>query len=874
MIAPADLPADLPEGVTRRSIQVLHSVRAGLEESFGQTHLVQLGAELAVLTRNTTVGPLTLVPLDPERPPRLAAGAWGSVVLEVTTAAGAVHSLDLSATDRMRVGPLLDRIYRGGQHWKALAELLERQLESERDTGRRIAALDELSALYATQLAQPERSAEHLLTLLAARPEHQVGLARLARLHAQGHAPPEAWQVLRRAYERARRYDALVALREAWLPHEPDPTARLAVLNELVELCQRKLGEPERAIRHLSAAVAIAPADERLRERLVRLAREGAVWAEAAKGCQAAWKASVEPGDVVVWARLAARIHQNQLGTGLAALPFWEAVLGSCPDDREALGACETLYLELGEWTRLAALLEARIERSELPDGRTTERVSLLLRLADLRAGALADEAGAVAALELVLAERPAEPHALEALTPLYLSASRWADAARVLERRAATAVDAARQAEFHGQRARLLDERLDNPAAAIDAWRAAFEAAPQDGGAAQALVRLLLPLDQHRDVVDVQLRHAETLPGAEARAWLAPAAALLEAPLAEPAEAVAVWGRVLEVAAGDLEALGALARLHRAGADWNALAATLASLGAHPELDADARAAAWAECGEVRAAHLGDAAGALLAWRALLELTPGDRALLERVADEAMALGAYDVARQALDTLEELAEGPSAVAPLAVRKAVLAEALGASAEEVRAHLERALGGQGVAAVWRDEQLTRHLVRLAASGLSWRTFVTGARRALQEVPEDERPVQLKRFDELVSWALALPDVRGALVEVLVASAEYYDASRDDPERALELYKQALRRGGEHLVDERIRDLLRRVARPSELAAYLRHAVDAGRYRGRALRAVRRELKALTAEPSAGSPWPWVLLALALVAGGLVWLLVF
>ena len=440
------------------------------------------------------------------------------------------------------------------------------------------------------------------------------------------------------------------------------------------------VGETKSAIQAWDKVLAAEPKDPEANQALLQMLPEGAartivplrVLAEAAGAA-----------DAQPWRRLARALQaNNKVEQAIAA---WRKVLAADSHDLEANqallqmlpeGGPETIAplralaeaagaADLEPWRGLAGALQANGEVEQAiaawdkvlaADRHDVEANQALLRmlpdggpeaLVPLRA--LAEAAGAAnpqpwrrlakalernrqleAAVEAwcgVLTAVPGDPGAHERLGVLLEELGRVEEAAA--HQKAVAEIDPARTKPWK-RYARTL-ETLGRDAEAFQVWRRVAELEPGDHQAQVRLAELLLAQGLKGRAIAPLRAIAEN--GADVGAWRRLARILTE--LSRPGEAVAAWRMVLEIAPADLEAHAALAEL---------LEADLAS--ALPHLRSIAEATpknpeVWRALARALGT-LGDADGAVEAWRRLLKLDDTDievhAALAELVGDRKMA--------------------------------------------------------------------------------------------------------------------------------------------------------------------------------------------------------------------------------------------
>ncbi len=145
----------------------------------------------------------------------------------------------------------------------------------------------------------------------------------------------------------------------------------------------------------------------------------------------------------------------------------------------------------------------------------------------------------------------------------LGLSAGLHAPLVAALEKGAVEASDPDLQSALWARAAELLEDPLGRMSDAIEAWRSALAARPDDVIAFMSLERLFSGADRPAELVDILERHLEITPDPAERLTMAKRIAVLyEDALKEPEQAVRAWEKVLEIEPTDIEALDSLAQL------------------------------------------------------------------------------------------------------------------------------------------------------------------------------------------------------------------------------------------------------------------------------------------------------------------------
>jgi tetratricopeptide (TPR) repeat protein len=345
-------------------------------------------------------------------------------------------------------------------------------------------------------------------------------------------------------------------------------------------------------------------------------------------------------------AELAVRVGDLNAARALA-----ERAAEGAADPRRALRVLEEIQRVGRDSAGRIATLERRLAAEERSEDASTVATTLReLAAALLEAGRSAE---AVSRLERALTLRPDHPAALRALAEACLAAGQAGRAAAACERwlelsPAGPAQDRAAVALQLGE----LREREGQDRAALDCFREALRVGAEGPAAARAW-RAVVGLHRRRGEHEAAARalcdaagdpHTLEAPR-ERAALLAAAADLLRRQLGDPARARACLEQALELGPELMPILDALEALEAAEGAHERVAAVLERKIAASARHADRCKALWARLGEVRAGPLHDAAGAREAWNRALEIDPGFRPALLRLARDAVARGDTEAA-------------------------------------------------------------------------------------------------------------------------------------------------------------------------------------------------------------------------------------
>jgi tetratricopeptide (TPR) repeat protein len=351
-----------------------------------------------------------------------------------------------------------------GDHARRAATL-ELRAGERPDPQERKALYLELADLRERQLADPEMAFLALCKAFRQDPADAVVRERMEKLAAA-----------------TSHVEELAAIYEDELERLP-PAELSKVALRLGQLHEEQLAEPERAAAFFRRALALdpevakvaLPALDRVYQRI-----EG--WTELADVLQSRADLSAGAERVGFLHRLGQLAHERLGALDRAALA-WEAAIAADPAHLPPLRALEELYEAAERKDDLHRVLLA--QKAAGIEGAERERV--LLRLAPLAAELLKLEE-AVEHWSDLLALKPRNELALEALEELYERLEKWQDLAAHLRVRLAATVDRREIARLNDKLGRVMGTRLGDASLAIQSFKAVLDSDPRNRQALEAL--------------------------------------------------------------------------------------------------------------------------------------------------------------------------------------------------------------------------------------------------------------------------------------------------------------------------------------------------------------------------------------------------
>jgi tetratricopeptide (TPR) repeat protein len=388
-----------------------------------------------------------------------------------------------------RAAKALERLYREGQKWTALVELLKEEYDRVPDRPEhrddRINRLLEIAELYRDQLRLDAMALGMLQKILDINPRHSATIKALADTYGNSNRWNDLLAVYNRLLEAARG--------EKDLPRQVDMLRRIAGIHA------DSLNNPSRALELLADAMALAPGDKESRGMLARIHESRKDW-RALIELRKTELASAEGPEALEIRVALARLVEERLGDREEAIAAWREVLAQHGDVDVALQALLTIFEKDGRWSEAAEILRRKVEQASDPEW----AVELLTRLASLHAEKLDQHAESIQIWSEVARRKPSHPRANMALRDAYVAAGRWDDlvalfeaqnrlgqALDVLYQAAEGVGDEAERLALYRRIATLSRDRLGEPERGLKALEQVLAIQPDN----QQVARQLLPI-------------------------------------------------------------------------------------------------------------------------------------------------------------------------------------------------------------------------------------------------------------------------------------------------------------------------------------------------------------------------------------------
>ncbi len=349
-----------------------------------------------------------------------------------------------------------------------------------------------------------------------------------------------------------------------------DSDQQLVLARELGHRAQ-KADRPERALEAWKLVERLAPGDLDARAALQQLYQSSGKWnalSESIRGEIEAMPSEANEEKLRLLRDLIP-IYRDALQLDSMLIQVYSEILLLSPYDAEALTSLSQLYEDAGRWNELIHVLGQQAEVAAEPD----EKVELYLRIAGLWIERFGNLNQATEPLERVLRLQPEHVEAIAQLKDIYTKKRKWEALFGVLGREAELASDPAARLDKKIEMAELCTERLHQNATAITLWKEILAEAPETTPALEMLENLAEREKDWETLASVLGNRAEIAASdAERLEQLQRLGVVFMERLARPADAIAVWERVIELDSGNSRVRRMLKDAYVAERDWESL--------------------------------------------------------------------------------------------------------------------------------------------------------------------------------------------------------------------------------------------------------------------------------------------------------------
>jgi golgin subfamily B member 1 len=409
--------------------------------------------------------------------------------------------LDAQPDDRRALNAL-ESIYRAGDKHAELYDILIRKAElAGNDLDAQASSLAEAAALCADHLDRADDAILAWEQVLDITPENKTAVKALEKL-----------------YEESDRWHELVELLERRLGYAFTVEEAVKLRYRLGEIHEDKLHDPEAAVENYSAALGGDPGHRHATEALERFLDDPGLrnaaadvleqiyvgqqdWLKLVRIYEIKLEAADDPAERLDFTRHLARLYEEQLEDLQQAARWYGRVFREAPGDGAVRDQLARLAAILDSWGELANVYQDFLN-DEL--GATPEVAIVARLLGDIYNERLDEIERGMAAYRRVLEIAPDDRVTFERLEGMLVRGQRWHALVEVYEEAISATMDDERRQDLYIRQARAHESHLDDPARAIDAYRAVLDINQDHAQAVAELERLFQEQSQWFDLSEL----------------------------------------------------------------------------------------------------------------------------------------------------------------------------------------------------------------------------------------------------------------------------------------------------------------------------------------------------------------------------------
>ncbi|HEV7554578.1 MAG TPA: SIR2 family protein, partial [Kofleriaceae bacterium] len=411
------------------------------------------------------------------------------------------------------------------------------------------------------------------ISLVQARPDIDDAEGWIALLGESGEEAAEARDALDLIERKARdasNWDTVIEVLLGKIEHAGDGPPRAAALVQLAEVYEQGLGDLQRALEAATTACQVAPEDDTAADLAERLSASTGGWANLANEASEIATEAKDPHVASKWWSRLGSWYVTKLDRLDYAVPSLRRAIELDATNRTAYASLAETFRKQQKWADLADTLRAHAE----VETEIRTKVDLLVGLGDLYESQLAQAAKAAEAYEQA-ADVDVSDDALAALERMYRRDERWANLAKVLDRRAEISEangDSQRAAALRRELATMRADKLGDLEGAITRYEAAVAANGNDATALKSLVDLYDKTGRTDDYLRTMELLGQVASEGERLATLRKLAAELED--RDPTRAAATYEKLLALEPQADDGYRGLERVLAAESNWHELVA------------------------------------------------------------------------------------------------------------------------------------------------------------------------------------------------------------------------------------------------------------------------------------------------------------
>jgi tetratricopeptide (TPR) repeat protein len=445
----------------------------------------------------------------------------------------------------------LERIHRNRSEWSDLVDVLKRKVQAVDDPELLLAAKLELAEAYEDRVSDKTQAIEQYRRVLEEDATNMQALKGLERL-----------------YQQQERWPDLMGILERQLEVVSNEREQIALLMRVATMWETEFLKHDKAAERLDQVLQLDPTYVDALQGLERLYRHLRRWSDLIATYERHIDATSDRAQKAELYQQIGKVYRDELADPERAIEAFVSVTAIDDDNLDALTALAELYEKRSEHSMALDAMERLARLLEKPE----DKVALFYRMGKLYSGELGDHGAALEQFQKAIDLDDKHLPSLEAMRDIYLQASDWRAAARMLEQASGLDLPARRGAELRVELGGLYADKLDEPERAIECFEDAIKLDADNAGAARPLVDAYVAQARYKDaepLVRMLVRSADVRDPAEKhRFWFL--YGQVAENLGDDDTAVKAYGEAFAQDSQDLASLNGLAAASFRKQDWD----------------------------------------------------------------------------------------------------------------------------------------------------------------------------------------------------------------------------------------------------------------------------------------------------------------
>ena len=396
-------------------------------------------------------------------------------------------------------------LHERAKDWPALADVLQKQVDSTFDPKAKENLLGKLGQLYGERLNNDEAAVEAWRQLLTINPQERKAQEALKKKYLQ----LGRWDDLEVFYAESGKWDEFIRVLESQEAKETDDNAKISLLMKIAQLWLDQKQKADRAMKAYEKVLSIDAKHLAAAEALIPLYTQS----NNPKGLAGAIEVKLlhdqDADTQLALYREVAGLYETRLKEPQKAVERYLSAFEIAPSDEQCTSDVERAARVTGSWDALIEAYTKSIAKAD-EEGDTALAINLRLRLGRVLLDEVKRVDEALVQFRSVYDTDSENPDAIAALERLYRETGRFAELLGVYEKKRDLTQDADERKLILYAIAELYENQIKEPKQAIATYCQVLEDEPMDGHALAALDKLYREQGEWELYVDVLRKRIE----------------------------------------------------------------------------------------------------------------------------------------------------------------------------------------------------------------------------------------------------------------------------------------------------------------------------------------------------------------------------